>query len=296
MRILSGLFFLGTLAQAQAQVKHLIIIGVDGLGGAAVQNASTPRIHELMTRGSWTLKARAVIPTVSSPNWASMIMGATVAHHGITSNEWTPSKFELGPVCKGPEGTFPTMFSALRTAKPGMVMGIIHDWDGFGRLVEPNAVNVSQSVKGSKEATDRAIAWWLEKKPELLFLHLDDVDHAGHNKGWWTEDYYAALTIVDALIGNVVDAVERAGLEADTAILVTADHGGLAKSHGGMSTEHVEIPWILAGPGVEKGRELKRPVDTFDTATTVVKLLGGKPHSCWIGKVVTEALVLGSGR
>ena len=94
----------------------------------------------------------------------------------------------------------------------------------------------------------------------------------------------------------VMDAVKRAGLESDTAILVTADHGGQAKSHGGMSTAHVEIPWILAGPGVEKGRELKRPVDTFDTAATVVNLLGVKPHSCWIGKVVTEALVLGSGR
>ena len=53
---------------------------------------------------------------------------------------------------------------------------------------------------------------------------------------------------------------------------------------------------VMAGPGVEKGRELKRPVDTFDTAATVVNLLGVKPHSCWIGKVVTEALVLSSGR
>ncbi len=272
------------------------MIGVDGLGGAALQKASTPRLHQLMNRGAWTLKARAVIPTVSSPNWASMIMGVTAAHHGITSNEWMPSKFDLGPVCQGPEGTFPTMFSVLRAAKSGMVMGIIHDWDGFGRLMEPNVMNVKERVKGSKEATERAIAWWVQEKPALLFLHLDDVDHAGHNKGWWTEDYYAAVTTADALIGSVMDAVKRAGLESDTAILVTADHGGQAKSHGGMSTAHVEIPWILAGPGVEKGRELKRPVDTFDTAATVVNLLGVKPHSCWIGKVVTEALVLGSGR
>ena len=294
MRILSSLFF--WVALAQAQPKHLIVIGVDGLGGAALQNASTPRLHELMSRGAWTLKARAVFPTVSSPNWASMIMGATATHHGITSNEWMPSKFELGPVCQGSEGTFPTMFSVLRAARPAMVMGIIHDWDGFGRLVEPNVVNVKESVKGSKEATERAISWWLQKKPELLFLHLDDVDHAGHNKGWWTEDYYAAVTTADALIGSVVDAVKMAGLEAETVFLVTADHGGQAKSHGGMATEHVEIPWILAGPGVAKGRELKKPVDTFDTAATVVKLLGVNPHSCWIGKVVTEALVLGFGR
>ena len=56
MRNLSGLFLF--VALAQAQPKHLIVIGVDGLGGAALQNASTPRLHQLMNRipvgsGKW---------------------------------------------------------------------------------------------------------------------------------------------------------------------------------------------------------------------------------------------------
>ena len=61
----------------------------------------------------------------------------------------------------------------------------------------------------------------------------------------WTEDYYAAVTTADALIGSVMDAVKRAGLESDTAILVTADHGGQAKSQCGNSMD-------TGGPGVEK--------------------------------------------
>ena len=36
-----------------------------------------------------SIHARGVIPTVSSPNWASMIMGAGPEQHGITSNDWS---------------------------------------------------------------------------------------------------------------------------------------------------------------------------------------------------------------
>ena len=286
MRFLSSLFLCWVVPFAAfGQPEHVIVIGVDGLGGSAIRDAATPRIHELMARGSWTLNARAVIPTVSSPNWASMIMGATPAHHGITSNEWMPDKFDLGPVGKGPSGLFPTVVFQLREAKPKMRIGIIHDWADFGRLVEPGVVDLIEHVKGSAAAADRAISWWRETKPDLLFLHLDDVDHTGHEKGWWTQPYFAEVTRIDGLIGRVIDAVKEAGIESSTVILVTADHGGQGKSHGGLSSAHVEIPWIIAGPGVPKGRELQR-VDTFDTAPTLAKLFRVKAHACWIGKAV----------
>jgi len=46
-----------------------------------------------MREGAWTLHARGVMPTVSSPNWASMIMGAGPEQHGVTSIDWQPYKF-----------------------------------------------------------------------------------------------------------------------------------------------------------------------------------------------------------
>ena len=271
---------------AWAGPRRVIVIGVDGLGGAAIEQAWTPNLHALMERGSWTLKARAVIPTVSSPNWASMIMGATPAHHGVTSNDWEPNKFDLAPTCKGLRGTFPTVFAQLRQDKPKMRIGIVHDWTGYGRLVEPKTADLLENVKGSEEATKRAVAWWLESKPDLLFLHLDDVDHAGHDKGWWTKEYFEAVSKIDGLVGRVLAAVRQAGLESSTMILVTADHGGQAKSHGGLSAQHVEIPWIAAGPGVPKGREIRTVVNTYDTASTLGKWFGVKPNACWIGKPV----------
>jgi arylsulfatase A-like enzyme len=80
-----------------------------------------------------------------------------------------------------------------------------------------------------------------------------------------------------------------AGLLSSTAILISADHGGVGKSHGGSTMTEVEIHWLLYGPGVAKGKELTVPINTYDTAPTVANILGIKPSPCWLGRTVTEA-------
>ena len=71
---------------------------------------------------------------------------------------------------------------------------------------------------------------------------------------------------------------------------MSADHGGVGKTHGGLSTAELEIPWIAAGGGIAKGRELKGPVTTIDTAPTMAYLLGIAAPPAWIGRPVREAL------
>ncbi len=73
-------------------VEHVIIIGCDGMSPDGVQKAETPNTRRLMREGAFNLHARGVMPTVSSPNWASMIMGAGPEQHGVTSNEWETNK------------------------------------------------------------------------------------------------------------------------------------------------------------------------------------------------------------
>ena len=75
-------------------VEHLVIIGCDGMSPNGVQTAATPVMHRLMSEGAWSLHTRGVMPTVSSPNWASMIMGAGPEQHGVASNDWETNKPE----------------------------------------------------------------------------------------------------------------------------------------------------------------------------------------------------------
>ena len=274
---------------AAGSAKHVVIIGLDGTSPDGIRNSRTPNLDALRRRGARTFHARGVMPTSSSPNWASMIMGAGPEQHGVTSNDWQPDKFDFPPSVRGPDGRFPTLFGVLRAQRPRSVIACFHDWQGFGRLIEPGVATVLEHRKGPADTTRRAVAYLRERKPDLTFIHLDHVDHAGHEQGHGTPQYYDAVAEADRLIGEVVGALEAAGMASSTIVIVSADHGGIGKKHGGNSLAELEIPWIIAGPGVAAGREIKAPVNTFDTAATAAYVLGLTPPEGWIGRPVLAA-------
>ena len=65
------------------------------------------------------------------------------------------------------------------------------------------------------------------------FLHLDDLDGTGHRTQWCGEDYLEAVDIMDGLVGDILDALDQAGAENNTLIMLSSDHGGEGK--GGRS-------------------------------------------------------------
>lgn len=286
--LLAGLMTAGTLLAAEGG-PHFIIVGCDGMSPNGVQMAHTPVMDRLMKEGAFTLHARGVMPTSSSPNWASMIMGAGPEQHGVTSNDWETNKFEIAPTVVGPGGIFPTIFSVIREQHPGATTGVFHDWDGFGRLFERGMVTRIEHGSGPTNTLRDAMEWFRQARPEFLFIHLDHVDHAGHQFGHGTPEYYAAVEVADMLIGEVVSTLEDLHMLDQTTLLVTADHGGVKKGHGGATMAEIEIPWIIHGPGVRRGHEIKVPVNTYDTASTVAYQLGLKPPPAWIARPVLDA-------
>ena len=287
-----ALICLGLPWQSQAAVraaKHVVIIGCDGMSPDGVLKATAPVMHGLMRSGSYTLHARGVMPTSSSPNWASMIMGAGPEQHGVTSNDWKPDKFEITPVATGSGGIFPTIFGVLREQRPSSVIACFHDWNDFGRLFERTAADFIVDADGPTNTVEQAISYLRQKQPTFTFIHLDHVDHAGHHFGHGTPEYYAAVAVADELIARVLDGLKRAQIFEHTIVLITADHGGKEKKHGNATMEELEIPWIISGPGIAAGKEIKTPVNTYDTAVTVAYIFGLKPPACWIGKPVLDA-------
>lgn len=272
-----------------APVQHFVVIGVDGLSPDGVLKAKSQVMRRLMKDGAWSLHARGVMPTSSSPNWASMIMGAGPEQHGVTSNDWQPDKFDIAPVATGSGGIFPTIFGVLREQQPSAVMGVFHDWDGYGRLFERKAVNVIKDTDGPTNAVREAAAFWKDNKATFTFIHLDHVDHAGHEFGHGPPEYYASVDVADKLIGEAIEALRSARMWESTILLVTADHGGKGKGHGGATIAEIEIPWIIAGPGVKAGHEIKSPISTWDTAATIAYVFGLKQPDVWIGRPVREA-------
>lgn len=284
-------------------IDHVIVIGIDGMSPDGVQKAETPIMDKVLKAAAYTWNCEAVLPTSSSPNWASMIMGAGPDKHGVTSNAWQPHKQTIELECEGtkrngkPSGIWPTIFGELRRQKPEAKIACFNDWLAFNRLFEKGVVNRQRdanllqaaSHKGYKGITKKACRYFKKHKPDFMFVHLDHVDHAGHHDGHGTPEYYASVAVADEKIGDILEAVMEAGVAGKTIVLITADHGGIGHGHGGDTPEERFVPWILTGPSVVNG-ELNVPVKTYDTAATVAYLLGVNQPDCWVGKPVLQAI------
>ena len=292
-RILPVLGFLAIQVPVQSQpiegLRHVLVIGVDGMSPDGIRMAETPNMDRLMAEGSYTLHARAVLPSSSSPNWASMIMGAGPEQHGITSNEWEKDRYTL-PFCAVNEFQhFPTIFYLVDKANPVAEIGAIYHWEGFGRLVEPEVLDFNRHEETEDLTIQTACKYLTGKRPDFCFIHLDHVDHAGHTFGHGTAEYYQSVAKADSLIGEVLHALERTAMLDSTLILITADHGGKGKGHGGETLAEMEIPFILHGPGVKPGYLIQAPVSTMDNAATLAWAQGLELPYVWIGKPVKEA-------
>jgi predicted AlkP superfamily pyrophosphatase or phosphodiesterase len=280
--------FITLAVYAQQKVKHVVLIGCDGFGAYALPEADMPNLKNLMKEGSWSLKARSVLPSSSAVNWASMIMGAGPTLHGYT--EWNSAVPEIPSSDLTKEGMFPSVFSILKEQKPSATTALIYSWQGIDPLVQKGTTDIRIPAKDNDDfCTDSAVEVIKTKKPALTFVHLDQPDGVGHNIGHRTPAYYEELKKVDARIGKIVQAVKDAGIASETVIIVTADHGGKDKGHGGKSLDEVLIPWVVYGKGVKKGQELKNTIITYDTGATIAWLLGLKMPDSWRGIPVKQA-------
>lgn len=283
-------FFIALTVYAQQKVKHVVLIGCDGFGAYALPEADMPNLKNLMKEGSWSLKARSVLPSSSAVNWASMIMGAGPTLHGYT--EWNSAVPEIPSSDLTKEGMFPSIFSILKEQKPSLITALIYSWQGIDPLVQKGTTDIRIPAKDNDDfCTDSAVEVIKTKKPTLTFVHLDQPDGVGHDIGHRTPAYYEELKKVDAHIGKIVQAVKDAGIANETVIIVTADHGGKDKGHGGKSLDEVQIPWVAYGKGVKKGQELKNTIITYDTGATIAWLLGLKAPESWRGLPVRQAFL-----
>lgn len=293
MKKVLGVSLLGVLilsgcatCSRSSRPAHVVLVGFDGLGSMYLDGrAKTPNIDRMRKEGAWTYRSRSVLPSSSAVNWASLFMCAGPEQHGYV--KWDTKKPVLPPDSVMRSGCFPDVFALLREARPGAETGYFYQWGGMGYVVDTNSVSrVWPRLSGTGE---EAIAYLKERKPELLAIVWDSPDGQGHSKGFGGPEYVAETERLDGVLGNIVKAVEEAGIADDTVIIVTSDHGGLKKSHGSPTPEEMYRPLLFWGKGVCRGREIKSASAIYDVGSSVLHLLGiGQPQVC-IGRPVLEA-------
>lgn len=277
-------------SQAKEKAKYVIFIGLDGWGAYSVPKADMPVVKQMMTDGCYTLKKRTALPSSSAINWASMFMGAGPELHGYT--QWGSRTPELPSRIVNEHGIFPTIFQLLRDARPDAEIGCLYEWDGIKYLVDTLALNyhaLSLDYTKKPEVLCRmAESYIKEKKPTLLAVCFDNPDHVGHGVGHDTPAYYAKLKKLDTYIGRIVSAVEEAGMLKQTIFIITSDHGGINKGHGGITMQEMETPFIISGKNIKSGGEFSESMMQYDVASTIASIFGLKQPQVWIGRPMKQ--------
>ena len=93
--------------------------------------------------------------------------------------------------------------------------------------------------------------------------------------------YYGMITELDEYVGWIWDALERTGQLGNTIFVYTCDHGEALGEHGlwyknNLYDNAANIPLIIAGPGIPKGRVVDTPVAHVDLAYTLLELAGAE--------------------
>lgn len=298
-KVILLLLCLLTVAGIQAKPKklnkhvdHVLVIGIDGWGGYSLPKAhDIPNITWLMHHGCYTAKKRSVLPSSSAVNWASMFNGSCPELHGYT--DWGSRTPEIPSVEYNSHGVYPTIFSVLRDARPDAVTGCLAEWDGIKYVVDTLAIdNYDLATTYETDSTllcEMAERFIIDRKPTLLAVCWDQLDHTGHKIGHDTPEYYDKLAQLDVYIGRLLQALKTAGIADRTIVILTSDHGGVDKGHGGKTLLEMEHPFIIYGPGIRADVEIIQPMMQYDTAATIAYILGLDTPRSWIGRPVLEA-------
>lgn len=269
--------------------EHVVFIGLDGWGSYCIDSVSIPNIEKLAKDGAYTLKKRSVLPSSSAANWASMFMGAGPEIHGFTT--WGSKTPEIPSRVLNNHGIFPTVFSLLREAKPEAEIGAIYEWDGIGYVIDTLAFSYHKQITEkpvNQHTTAAAIDYIKTKLPTIALIVFDEPDHVGHEIGHDTPEYYAKLKELDGYIGQIVQAVKDAGIWDDTIFVLSADHGGINKGHGGKTLLEMESPFIISGKGIKKGLVFEESMMQYDIAATVAHIFRLKQPQAWVGRPMLQ--------
>jgi len=261
-------------------IEHVVIISIDGLRPDALELADTPVLDSLRSSGAYQPTAKTVVPSVTLISHASMLSGMVPQKHGI---DWNVLDLNRGTV------NGPTLFSVAHEA--GLSTAMIAGKDKLEHLVLPGSVDqFFYAGFTDRQVTSQAIQVIQTGMPNVLFIHLPDVDTAGHLTGWMSGGQLLALSFTDGIVGEIVNQLQENGYFEKTLLIITSDHGGSGTSHGTASPEDITIPWLAVGPGVPQGVILENEIFTYDTAATAAQALNLTIPENWDGRPVLEVL------
>jgi arylsulfatase A-like enzyme len=258
-----------------ARCARAFIIGLDGAIGWAVAAAATPHLDALFTRGVVTFMAKTTVPPASFEAWGAMFHGVGPDKHRIDDDHATVE-----------DSAWPSFMKVANTQRPQMKCASFVGWEPINTRILECSCRCHRVAMPDTELTRAAAEYLRTEQPDLFYLQLDSIDHAGHHEVYGSRKYIEQIGVVDGYIGTVIDAIRDSGMLEESLIVVLSDHGGLGTSHAGTHLDCTSTFWGCRWPGAPEmvffGAER---VNIADTAPVVARALGLPAPAGWDGRV-----------
>jgi phosphonoacetate hydrolase len=232
-------FLFGSLAAAPlaslraAPRRKILIILIDGFGPDYLERSDMPNLKRMGAAG--TLRTgKAVIPSVTNVNNASLVTGSFPSEHGITTNFYYNRETKEAVEMESADFLLrPTLFE--RSAPLGWKTGLVTSKDKVRTLCGRGAQVVASAEKPTSEwiravgkqenmYTPEVNYWSFRAARHALaqgvdLLYLSTTDYMMHTYAPGQEQSLLHLHTLDKLLGDIVS--DHPKLE----VLLTADHG-----------------------------------------------------------------------
>ena len=259
--------------------NKVILISIDGMRPDGLLSCGNPFVEEMKKKGTYSLKASSVVPSVTLPCHMSIFHSVPPERHGVTTNTYI---LPVHPI----NGLFEHI-NAL-----GGKCAMYYGWEPIREIHRTPCLKRSEFIWAysadhtDKILTDHAIEYIKEEKPDFVFLYMVETDEkGGHDNGWMSDAY---LECISRAIDNVKRVIEEAGDEYT--IIVTADHGGHDRSHGTDADEDMTIPMFFVGKSFKENNEIEG-VSILDITPTIADVMKIAPAREWEGKSLVNIVI-----
>lgn len=264
----------------QPLTSRVVLVVVDALRDDTSRRPDVmPFLNQLRGQAAWaTMHSQP--PSWSEPGWTTICTGAWPE-----INDSPPINLEYDKLWPW---TQDSIFAAAKRAGLGTA---VSGYDWWEKFIAPDKRDAGFFTHGEADAADRdvlnaAMPWLTGGGYQLVLIHLDQVDYAGHHEGGPRDPRWnAAATRADAMLKQIAGTLN---FSKDT-LIVLSDHGQIDRGgHGGQDPIVLVEPFVMVGAGVKPGKY--SDVQMADVAPTMAVLLGTNIPASSEGKPLLEML------
>ncbi len=256
-----------------------VLVMLDGLRPDAISADTTPNLLRLLERGAHTLTARSVMPSITLACHTSIFYSVPPSRHGIVENVYHPM---ARPVTG--------LVEHLRLYNKRTTF--IYNWEPLRDLNRPERLYASYyrdqefTLNADTFIAETAIHHFQHGGTDFTFVYFGTIDLSGHIFGWMSAQYLQQAGVVDKLLGEVLEAIGE-----ERTVVILSDHGGHERTHGTDMQADMTIFWGVAGPTIQQGHIIERPITLLDTAPTIATMLQVQIPPDWEGSAPDEVFL-----